>query len=238
MRGVGSQNSEDSMIAGTKPEHFLAEGEQRKHAAGFTALGAVGEIVFEMTGGTAAFVVDGADAGGAELIFDGRPEVEVVVAGADAGADEGEDVGRARWHRGDGGSDDVGECAFFAGVDESDGLRCDEKNRGAVGVADEEREAGGGGNEGVNGEVGAGFGDEGDAVAVGLFGAGEVFVAEGADEILFVVAGFGVGGGALGEGVEDVRLRSERREGLEGRRHGVDLTVRPVTRSRLAMATL
>jgi hypothetical protein len=38
--------------------------------------------------------------------------------------------------------------------------------------------------------------------------------------------------------VEDVRKRVERREGLEGRRHGAGLTVRPVTRSKTARATL
>lgn len=105
-----------------------------------------------MAGGAEAGVVDFFDAGFAELPFDARPQIHIVMTGTDARANEGEAIRGAPRHGSDGLTDDVGKRSLFAGVNERNGghILIHDKDRRAVGAADDERQAGLPGDEGIN----------------------------------------------------------------------------------------
>lgn len=172
-----------------------------------------------ITGGaeSAVVVILRGDTGVESLLADGVGEIDLVVRGSDAGAEDGDEVcgvgAEFPGHGGDGVAEDVEVGAFFAGVEEGEGLGflVEEVDGSAVGHMDAEEAAGLVGEEAIDSfvEEGGAGGDEGQLGAVDLLGEVGFWKAEAGGGLLMVGLEEGEGFLFIGGGGDSGNARDE-----------------------------
>jgi len=129
------------------------------------------------------------------------------MARTDAGPDKREQIGRMRWHGRDRGADHVGQRTFLAGMNQRNGRTnaIHKKHGRTVGASNHQQKPDNRRDQSIHTGIGAGGGDESDAVAVSLFRPRPLLVAKSGGKPLFVVVIASGGVRSKCKGVEQER---------------------------------